>query len=118
MTNNPGHSFMLSAMQAEYWAPAVQYTPIGQPTPLSNWAVDMQPMAFELYAFAVIMLALWLRFFWVPKWARILRRNRRGVTSLEYALIAALIAVVLIVALGTLGQIIGYGTNYLAGVIK
>ena len=33
-----------------------------------------------------------------------LRRNEDGVTALEYGLIAALIAVVIIVAVGTLGK--------------
>jgi pilus assembly protein Flp/PilA len=41
-------------------------------------------------------------------------KDRKGVTALEYGLIAALIAVVIIVAVGTLGNNLATAFNFIA----
>ena len=52
------------------------------------------------------------------KMIRKLRRNESGVTAIEYGLIAALIAVVLILALTTLGTQLSTKFNQVASAIS
>ncbi len=43
------------------------------------------------------------------------RNSEEGVTALEYGLIAALAAILVIVAMTTVGPAVGYGVQYLLG---
>jgi pilus assembly protein Flp/PilA len=52
----------------------------------------------------------------VTKFARI-RDERRGVTALEYGLIASLVAIAIVAALTTLGTNLTAEFNYIAGKI-
>lgn len=52
---------------------------------------------------------------WLARIVLAWRRDRRGVTALEYGLIASLIAIAIIAALTTLGQRLGTEFTYIAG---
>ena len=51
----------------------------------------------------------------ISKKAKTFNKNEKGVTMLEYGLIAALVAVVSVTALSTLGNNISTQFNYIAG---
>jgi pilus assembly protein Flp/PilA len=54
----------------------------------------------------------------IPKQAKTFKKNEKGVTMLEYALIAALIAVVSVTALTTLGNNVNIAFNTIAGKVS
>lgn len=52
---------------------------------------------------------------WLARVAITLRRDRAGVTALEYGLIASLIAIAIIASLTTLGQHLSTEFTYISG---